>query len=108
MAVDRVQQCLAGLLTLDPRYLKQLVQSVLGGRDLLDDVQLLRVQDVQHVVEDGLQVARVQTHLPEHGVFLFWRENGEGERLFEMKLYQLIYIDINNGSNDNVKGVHLW
>ncbi|TNN85000.1 hypothetical protein EYF80_004654 [Liparis tanakae] len=66
VAVDRVQQCLAGLLTLDPRNLKQLVQSVLGSRDLLDDVQLLRVQDVQHVVEDGLQVARVQTHLPEH------------------------------------------
>lgn len=64
MAVDRVQQRLAGLLTLDSRNLKKAVQLVLGGRDLLDDVQLLRVQDVQHVVEDGLQVARVQTHLP--------------------------------------------
>lgn len=75
MAVDRVQQRLAGFLALDSSDLKQLVQLVLSGRDLLDDMQLLWVQDVQHVVEDGLQVTRVQTHLPEHSVFLLWRDN---------------------------------
>lgn len=80
MAVDRVQQRLAGLLTLDSCDLKQLVQLVLGSRDLLDDVQLLWVQDVQHVIEDGLQVARVQAHLPEHSVFLLWRGNREGKQ----------------------------
>lgn len=81
MAVDRVQKRLAGLLTLDPRYLKKPIQLVLGSRDLLDDVQLLWVQDVQHVVEDGLQVAWVQTHLPQHSVFLLWRGNREEELL---------------------------
>lgn len=75
MAVDRVQQRLAGLLTLDPRDLKQPVQLVLGCRDLLYDMQLLWVQDVKHVVKNGLQVTRVQTHLPEHSVFLLWRGN---------------------------------
>lgn len=78
MAVDRVQQRLAGLLTLDSRDLKKLVQLVLSGRDFFNDMQLLRVQDVQHVIKDGLQVARVQTHLPEHRVFLLWREDREG------------------------------
>lgn len=78
MAVDGVQQCLTGLLTFDPGDLKQLVQPILGSWDLLDDVQLLRVQDVQHVVKDGLQVTRVQTNLSEHGVFLLWRGNRQG------------------------------
>lgn len=80
MAVDRVQQRLAGLLTLDSCDLKQLVQLVLGSRDLLDNVQLLWVQDVQHVVEDGLQITRVQAHLSEHSVFLLWRGNREGKQ----------------------------
>lgn len=70
VTVDRVQQRLAGLLTLDPCDLKQLIQLVLGRRDFLDDVQLLGVEDVQHVVKDGLQVTRVQTHLSKHSVFL--------------------------------------
>lgn len=54
VAVDRVQQGLTGLLALDPRDLEQAVQFVLRTGDLLEGVQLLRVQDVQHVVEDGL------------------------------------------------------
>lgn len=70
MAVHRVQQLLAGLLTLHSRNLKESVQFVLSGWDLFDDMQLLWVQDVQHVIKDGLQVTWVQTHLPEHRVFL--------------------------------------
>ncbi len=76
MAVDGIQQCLAGLLTLDSRNLKQTVQFVLGSWDLLNDMKLLWVQDVQHVIEDGLQVTRVQSYLPEHSVFLFYMKNG--------------------------------
>ena len=91
MAVDRVQKRLAGLLTFDPRNLKQLVQLVLGGWDLLDDVQLFWVQDVQHVVEDGLQVAGVETQLPQNCVFLLWRRNGEGKQLL-LQLLQSIFI----------------
>lgn len=72
VAVDGVQQRLTGLLTLHSGDLEQAVQLVLCSWDLLDDVQLLWVQDVQHVVKDGLQVARVETHLTEDSVFLLW------------------------------------
>lgn len=77
MAVNGVQQRLAGLLALHSGDLKQPVQLVLGGGDLLEDVQLLGVQDVQHVVEDRLKVARVQANLPENRVFLLCRGTRE-------------------------------
>lgn len=75
MTIDGIQQSLAGLLTLDSRDLKEPVKLVLGGRDLLYDMQLFWVEDVQHVVKDGLQVTRVQAHLSEHSVFLLWSGN---------------------------------
>ncbi|MEQ2163645.1 hypothetical protein GOODEAATRI_032370 [Goodea atripinnis] len=55
----RVQQRLAGFLALDSSDLKKSVQLVLGCGDVLEDEQLLGVQDVQHVVEDRLQVTWV-------------------------------------------------
>lgn len=73
MSIDRVQESLAGLLALNAGDLEQPIQLVLGHGDLLNHVQLLRVEDVQHVVKDGLQVAWVQPHLPQHRVLLLWR-----------------------------------
>lgn len=85
MAVDGVQQGLTGLLALHASDLKQAVQLVLRSWDLLDDVQLVGVQDVQHVIKDGLQVTGVETYLTEDSVFLFWgrqREEESDELLF--------------------------
>lgn len=81
MAVHGIQQRLAGLLAFHSGDLKQLIQLVLSSWDFLNDVQLLGVQDVQHVIKNGLQVTWVQTHLPEDSVFLlcgrWWGGNKE-------------------------------
>lgn len=82
MAVHRVQEGLAGFLALDPNDLEETVQFVLSLGNLFDYPQLFRIQDVQHVVKDGLQVTGVQADLPQHCVLLFCREQGkekEGE-----------------------------
>lgn len=74
MAVHGVKQRLAGLLALDSSNLKQTVQLVLSHRYLFNHMQLLWVKDVQHVVKDGLQVAWVESHLPQNRVLLFcWK-----------------------------------
>lgn len=78
MAVHRVQEGLAGFLALDPDDLEEPVQFVLGLGDLFNRPQLLGIQDVQHVIKDGLQVTGVQADLPQHCVFLFCRGRGGG------------------------------
>ena len=93
VAVDRVQQGLAGLLALGAGDLEQAVQFVVGGGDLLDDLQLLGVQDVQHVVEHRLEVTGVQADLPQHGILPLCggaeggRERG-GERGRESQMFR--------------------
>lgn len=74
VTVDGVQQRLTGLLALDSGDLEEPVQLVLGSGDLLDGVELVGVEDVQHVVEDGLKVARVQTHLSQHSVLFLCKQ----------------------------------
>lgn len=78
MAVHRVQEGLAGFLALDPDDLEEPVQFVLSLGDIFNHPQLLGIQDVEHVVKDGLQVTGVQADLPQHCVFLFCRGRGGG------------------------------
>ena len=74
MTINRVQEGLAGFLALDSNDLKEPIQLVLGLRSFFNHPQLLRVQDVEHVIKNRLQVAGVQAHLPQHCVLLFCRE----------------------------------
>lgn len=71
MAINRVQECLAGFLALDSNNLEQPVQFVLSLGNLFDHSQLLWIQNVQHVIKDGLQVTGIQADLPQHCVLLF-------------------------------------
>lgn len=77
MAVHRVQEGLAGFLAFDPNDLKEPVQFVLSLGDLFNHPQLLGIQDVQHVIKDGLQVTGVQADLPQHRVLLFCGGQGK-------------------------------
>lgn len=86
MAVHRVQKGLAGFLALDPDDLKEPVQFVLSLGDLFNHPQLLGIQDVQHVIKDGLQVTGVQADLPQHCVFLFCRGRGGGREIRERRM----------------------
>lgn len=79
MAINRVQEGLAGFLALDSNDLKQPVQLVLGLRNLFNHPQLLGIQDVEHVIKNRLQVAGVQAHLSQHCVLLFCREERRGD-----------------------------
>ena len=76
MTVHRVQEGLAGFLALDPNDLEEAVQFVLSLGNLFNHPQLLGVQDMQHVIKDGLQVTGVQADLPQHCVLLFFGNKG--------------------------------
>lgn len=79
MAIHRVQEGLTGFLALDSDNFKQPVQLVLSLRNLFNHPQLLRIQNVEHVVKNRLQVTGVQAYLPQHCVLLFCGEEKGGK-----------------------------
>lgn len=75
VAIDWIQECLACFLAFDASNFKKPVQFILRLWNLFNCMQLLWIQNVKHVIKDGLQITWVQANLAQHRVFLFCKRN---------------------------------